>query len=94
MSTTTIRIDDALKERVAAVADRLGMTAHGFMVDAIAQVTENAERNDEFHQVAGQRWEKFLATGESIPWGEARAYLEARARGAELQRPRIRKILR
>jgi len=91
MSTTTIRIDDELKERVAAVADRAGKTAHSFMVDAIAQATEEAEQNDEFHQVAGQRWAKFLATGEAIPWGEARAYLEARARGEKVRRPRARK---
>ena len=94
MSTTTIRIDDALKERVAAVADRAGKTAHSFMVDAIAQATEDAEQNDEFHQVAGQRWAKFLVTGEAIPWADARAYLEARARGEKVRRPRPRKVSR
>lgn len=94
MSTTTIRIDDELKERVAAVADRAGKTAHSFMVEAIAQATEEAEQNDEFHQVAGQRWAKFLATGEAIPWAEARAYLEARARGEKLRRPRPGKVSR
>jgi predicted transcriptional regulator len=94
MSTTTIRIDDGLKERISAAAERAGKTAHSFMVDAIAQATEDAERNDEFHQVAGQRWAKFLATGEAIPWGEARGYLEARARGEKPRRPRPRKISR
>jgi predicted transcriptional regulator len=94
MSTTTIRIDDELKERIAAAAQRAGKTAHSFMVEAIAQVTEDAERNDEFHQIAGQRWAKFLATGEAIPWGEARGYLEARARGEKLRRPRSRKVSR
>jgi predicted transcriptional regulator len=94
MSTTTIRIDDDLKARVAKAAERAGKTAHGFIVDAIAQATEEAERNDDFHQVAGQRWAKFLATGEAIPWKEARAYLEARVRGEKLRRPRPRKISR
>jgi len=91
VSTTTIRIDDALKDRIAAAAERAGKTAHSFMVDAIAQATEDAERNDEFHRAAGQRWEKYLATGEAIPWAQARQYLEARARGEKLRRPRSRK---
>ncbi len=35
MSTTTIRIEDELKARVAAVAERAGKTAHACMLDAI-----------------------------------------------------------
>jgi len=94
MSTTTIRIDEDLKARVAAVAERAGKTTHGFILDAIAQATEEAERNDEFHRVADDRWSKYLATGETVPWKEARAYLQARASEKKLKRPRARKAPR
>lgn len=94
MSTTTVRIDDELKARVAAAAERAGKTTHGFILDAIAQATEDAERNDEFHRIADERWAKYLKTGESFPWKEARAYLQARARGEKLPRPRARKATR
>ena len=94
MSTTTIRIDEQLKARVAAVAERAGKTTHGFILDAIAQATEEAERNDEFHRVADERWARYLASGETVPWKGARAYLQARARGEKLPRPRARKTTR
>ena len=87
-------MDAELKKRVAAAAERSGKTAHDFLVDAIALATEDAERSDEFHQVAGPRWEKYPAGGVAIPWEEARAYLEARAKGEKLRRPRARKISR
>lgn len=92
MSTTTIRLDDELRERVTAAAERAGKTPHAFMLDAIAQATEEAERSDAFYRVAGERWSRFLATGEAIPWNEAKAYLQARARGEKPRRPRPRKI--
>jgi predicted transcriptional regulator len=56
MSTKTIRIDDALNERIAAVAERAGKTPHGFIVEAIAQATAEAERTLEFQQIASERW--------------------------------------
>ena len=37
MSTTTIRIEDDLKTRVAAAAEQMGKTAHAFILDALAQ---------------------------------------------------------
>lgn len=94
MSTTTIRIDDDLKKRVAAAAERAGKTSHGFIVDAIAQTVEQAELNDEFHRVADERWAKILATGKTVSWDEMRSYLMARARGKSPRRPRARKLVR
>lgn len=35
--STTIRMEDELKARVAAVAERAGKTAHAFILDAIYQ---------------------------------------------------------
>ena len=94
MSTTTIRIDDQLKARVAAAAERAGKTAHGFILDAISQTVEQAESSDDFHHVADERWAKVLATGKTVPWDEMRTYLEARARGEAPRRPRPRKLAR
>ena len=92
MSTTTIRIDDALKTRVAAAADRAGKTAHAFILDAIAQTVEQIESDDEFHRVADARWAKVLATGKTVGWGQAKAFLEARSRGERPRKPTARKL--
>ncbi|MBW6493183.1 MAG: ribbon-helix-helix domain-containing protein [Burkholderiaceae bacterium] len=92
MSTTTIRIEDELRTRVAAAAERTGKTAHAFMLDAIAQTVEQVELDDEFHRVADQRWAKVLASGKTVPWNDAKAYLEARARGERASKPAARKL--
>jgi predicted transcriptional regulator len=91
MSTTTIRIERELKARIAAAAERAGKTSHAFIVDAIAQTVERLERDDEFHRVADERWAKLVASGRTVPWDEAKAYLEARAGGKRARRPAARK---
>jgi predicted transcriptional regulator len=91
MSTTTIRIEDELKARVAASAARSGKTTHAFIVDAIAQTVARAELDEQFHHVADERWAKLLATGKTVPWDEARVYLQARAAGEHPRKPAARK---
>ena len=92
MSTTTIRIEDELKARIATAAKRAGKTAHAFILDAIAETVEQSEQDDEFHRVADERWAKFLSTGKSVPWDDAKAYLEARSRGERPRKPASRKL--
>ena len=75
MTTTTIRIEDDLKARVAAAAERAGKTAHAFILDAIAQTVEQVELDEAFHRVADERWAKVLATGKTVPWDDDKAYL-------------------
>ena len=91
MSTTTIRIEDELKARVAAAAERAGKTAHAFILDAIAQTVEQAELDEDFHRLADARWAKVLATGKTVPWSEAKAWLEARSHGEHPHKPAARK---
>jgi predicted transcriptional regulator len=92
MSTTTIRLPDELKARVAAAAERSGMTAHGFILEAIAEKAEQAERRADFEAEAEARYAGIAASGKTIPWSEMRAYLEARLAGKAIQRPAARKV--
>ena len=92
MSTTTIRLPDDLKARVAAAAKLAGMTAHGFILEAIAEKTEQAERRADFDAVAEARYARIVATGKTIPWQEMRGYLEARMAGKAATRPVARKL--
>jgi len=90
-TTTTIRIDDDLKARIAAAAERAGKTAHAFILDAIAQTVEQDELDAAFHRVADERWAKVLATGKTVPWADAKSWLDARSRGENPSRPAARK---
>ena len=94
MSTTTIRLDDALKARVAALAQRSGKTAHSLILDAIAQSVERAELSHDFHRVADDRWATVLATGKTVPWDDMRSYLAARSSGGKPRKPKARKLAR
>jgi predicted transcriptional regulator len=92
MSTTTIRIEDDLKARIAIAAERAGKSAHAFIVDAISQKVEQVEAEEELQQLAQKRWAKVLETGQSVSWDDARQYLAARAAGRPAPRPAARKI--
>ena len=91
-SVTTIRIDDELKVRVGNAAAATGKTAHAFIVEAIVQAVERVEQDEELQRVAEDRWSRLLATVKTVPWTEARAYLQARARGDRPRRPAARKV--
>jgi predicted transcriptional regulator len=92
MSTTTIRIDDELKARVAVAAERAGKTSHAFIVEAIARTVEQVELDEAFDRVADDRWAALLAKQKSVAWGDAKVWLDARARGERPRRPSARKL--
>ena len=87
MPTTTIRIEDTLKARLAAAAARTGKTPHAFILDAIAETVEQSEIDAEFHRIADERWANFLATGKSVAWDDAKAWPGARSRGQRPPKP-------
>jgi predicted transcriptional regulator len=95
VGTTTIRLDDELKARVAEAAERAGKTSHGFILGAIVQTVEQDERKDQFQREADERWAKILDRRKTVPWDEMRTYLTARAEGGRsLRRRRARKVAR
>lgn len=92
MPTTTIRLTGDLKARVASAAKRTGTTAHGFILEAIAEKTASEERRADFDAVAEERYARIASSGKTIPWNEMRSYLEARLAGKEAKRPLARKL--
>lgn len=92
MSTTTIRLSDKLKARVAEAAKQAGTTSHHFILEAIAEKADLAAQQAAFHALADQRYAQFLESGKSIPWDEARTYLKDRLAGKAVKRPAARKL--
>jgi len=88
MSTTTIRLPQDLKERIARAAERAGTTAHSFMLEAIAEKAEQEERRGEFQDAAERRYAEIVASGKTVPWNEMRRYLERRLAGNKISRPK------
>ncbi|TRZ93489.1 MAG: ribbon-helix-helix protein, CopG family [Rhodocyclaceae bacterium] len=94
MTTTTIRMPEDLKARVAAAAKRSGTTSHGFMLAAIAEKAEQAELRADFDTVAEKRYARIVDSGATIPWEAMRHYLEQRLAGKSVKRPAARKLAR
>ncbi|TXT23583.1 MAG: hypothetical protein FD134_2045 [Gallionellaceae bacterium] len=94
MPTTTIRLPEDLRARVAAAAKRSGTTTHGFILEAIAEKAELEDRRADFDAVAEERYARIVASGKTVPWQEMRNYLEARITGKAAKRPVARKLAR
>ncbi len=90
MSTTTIRIDDQLKARLAAVAQRTGKTSHALILETLTDAVERAETDAALHRLADARWATLKRSGESVSWDDAKAYLQSRAAGGAARKPKAR----
>lgn len=91
MSTTTIRIEDNLKLRISAAAERAGTTTHAFILESIERTVEQVEQENEFHELADARWARLLKTGKTISWDDAKNHVAARASGERPSKPTARK---
>ncbi len=94
MSTTTIRLTEELKLRVASAADRAGSTAHSFILQAIAEKIEKEELRSTFDEAAEERYANVIASGDTISWTDMRRYLEERVAGRKPSRPVAGKLVR
>ena len=90
MSTTSLKLSDELKQRAVAAARKQGVSPHAFMVQAIEQAAEQAERRAAFMAEAQAARERMLRTGKGYDADEVHAYLKARIAGKKSARPKAR----
>lgn len=86
-STTTLKLPDELKARIAAAAQQSGKTAHAFMVEALELQTELAERRSAFVADALLAREEVARYGLVLDADEVFGYLKARAEGRSARKP-------
>ena len=93
MSTTTLRIEESLRERIAKLAGALNQTPHSFMVEALAQKADEAEWLLGVQREAQQRDLALQAGEPGVEWHEMKTYLRERlaAAGKKTPRPASRK---
>lgn len=92
MSTTTLRIDTPLRQRILNLAQATGQSAHSFMIEALVQKTEEAEWQLAMQKEAAERSEHMQATQSGLDWHDVRAWMLARAAGQPAERPQVKKI--
>ena len=92
MSTTTIRLPDELKNRVARAAKRAGTTSHNFILEAIAEKAEMVEKRNDLIATAETRYANIVESGKTIPWKDMQRHLADRMAGKKSPRPSAKKL--
>ena len=90
MPATSLKLPDELKRSIVRMATRAGLTPHAFMVDALAREAARAELRERFASAAELSEREALASGKAVPLAVAFDYLESRAAGRKVRRPKAR----
>lgn len=88
----SLRVSDQMKRRIARLARMRATTPHALMLEAIGEKIEAEEARQAFVAEAKARLARMKKSGAGIPVVEVFDYLEARARGKAVARPRARKL--
>ncbi|MBV1775314.1 CopG family ribbon-helix-helix protein [Burkholderiaceae bacterium DAT-1] len=73
---TSLKLDDALKTRVQALAHASRRSSHGIMLEAIQQYVEREEAKVQFTQEALAAWTAYRETGQHLTGQEVRNWLD------------------
>lgn len=90
-ATTTIRLPEELKGRIASAAERAGKTTHSFIIEAITEKAELEEQRAGFDLEADARFSKIVESGNTVAWSDMRTYLQQRVNGEMPARPPLKK---
>lgn len=90
MAATSLKLPEALKRRIERLAGAANKTPHAFMVETLSQEADRAEIRERFAKDAARSESETLQSGKAVPLGTAFDYLEARAKGKGVRRPRAR----
>jgi predicted transcriptional regulator len=88
---TTLKLTPELKERVAKIVEGTGQSAHAFMVDAIKNQIESAEKRLAFTRDALAAREEFDRTGSGYAMEDVHAYVALRAHGKKAPTPKLKR---
>lgn len=88
MTTTSLKLTDALKEQIALTAAREGKTAHALMVDTLQTAMDDARLREEFHRDAQEAHEDMLRSNMCYSHQEISQWLRAKVRGDTKARPK------
>ena len=90
MVATSLKLPEGLKRRIERLAGAANKTPHAFMVEALSQEADRAEIRERFAKDAAISESEAMESGKAVPLAAAFDYLEARAEGKAVRRPRAR----
>ena len=75
LSTTSLKLDSAMKERVRRLASARRRSPHWLMREAVEQYVEREEKREQLRQDALAAWADYQTTGLHVTAKEAAAWL-------------------
>ncbi|MEO8143933.1 MAG: hypothetical protein ABI654_06920 [Betaproteobacteria bacterium] len=87
---TSIKLPEDLKKRIARVVKDTEQSAHGFMVEAIRNETERAEKRRGFLADAYAARLEFQRSGTGYALAEIKAHYRAKLQGKRSRKPKLR----
>jgi predicted transcriptional regulator len=90
MAATSLKLPEDLKRRIERLAGVAKKTPHAFMIEALSQEAARAEIRERFANDAAISECETIDSGKAFPLEVAFNYLEARATGKAVRRPRAR----
>jgi predicted transcriptional regulator len=86
-ATTSLKLDQELKQRVQQLASARRRSAHWIMREAVEQYVSREEKREQFRQDALAAWNDYQATGLHATAEEADAWLAKLEAGEDAEAP-------
>jgi predicted transcriptional regulator len=86
-ATTTLKLTENLKKRIAPLAESTGKTAHAWMVEALETQAALAEKRRAFIKEALAAEKEVARNGKIYAFDPVRRYMSALANGKKAKRP-------
>jgi predicted transcriptional regulator len=87
-STTSLKLDPKIKERIQRLASARRRSSHWVMREAIEQYVEREEKREQFRQDALAAWTHYQTTGRHLTAEEADAWLAKLEAGKDAAPPK------
>ena len=84
---TTIKIDQATKERVERIAEARHRSPHWLILEAIQQYIDREEKREDYRQGGIKAWEEYQTTGLHVTHEEADGWLARLEAGEDVEPP-------
>lgn len=88
-TTTTLKLPETLKKRIAPLAESAGKTPHAWMIEAIETQATLAEKRRAFIADALAAEKEVERTGLVYRAEDVHRYIRARAAGKKARRPKL-----
>jgi len=87
LTTTSIKIDANIKERLHHLAAQKRRSANWLMGEAITQFVTREEAREEFNRITVERWKEYETNGKYVSAERADAWLDRLEAGEDVDLP-------